>query len=278
MGDSKFWFYPDPSDPGDDLIEVNLRRKVTALEAPSTEWRQAVATSYTGAQTTVQWGGTQRIRVRMTWNGIDTLDRLVRRRLEGMLNHLDRGGYVMFAADATYFYVGAAQFQPTSGQTALICTPMMEDIVAAVDLTGREIVLRSANPDCIVEALDVATHTQGTDRDTFSTSPGAVMFDYADQPYVIVRERGSWPALRLPESERGRAHLTTDDEIHFELDLPLEEHESLIAGLASIAPDPIVVTGGQVSYGGVNNTPGNTGGGFGVTGGPIGGGLGYNFP
>lgn len=229
MGSSKFWYYPNG---GTALVTVNLGRTVTSMRAASTNVRQATATAWNGEQTTVQWGGVETTRIRVEFGLTGLVDRSVRRELIAMLNHMDRGGSVMFAVDSEKFFAGFLQNEYPVGDTIVLVTPFTEPVVAGVNIDETEIVIRSSNPTCKLEMQHVSAHSisaiPGVYDGSLTINPG-ITYDYSDDAWVLVRELGSWPALRLPVSERGREHYTTDYETRFVLDLPVEEDETQLA-------------------------------------------------
>lgn len=273
MANSKFWYYPDP--PGNLLVEVDLGGTVTDLKVPSTRMDQASATAFTGARTIVQWGGTSETRIRMEFAGVALLKRAIRRRLVAMLNHMDRGGSVMFAVDADKFYAAFFNRVHVAGETGISCRRSMDSVVSGVSLVDSEIVLRSANPNCLIDMQHVQGHSSGAApnmNDILTVNPGTT-YDYSAERWVLVRELGSWPALRLPESERGRDHLTSNHEISFALDLPVEEDETSLdvqflaggdpfAGTAEGQASPALV-GGSVPADGSGPVKGEWGGAYG---------------
>jgi hypothetical protein len=228
MGTSKFWYYPDP--PGNLLVEVDLGVTVTDVIVPNTNVRQASSTAFTGSRTIVQWGGTSETRIKLRIGGTSTTQRALRHKLVAMLNHMDRGGSVMFAVDSAKFYAGFLATVPAVGATALDVRRATSSIVAGASVVQAEVVLRSANPDCLQE-MGLCTAQSAFPSDDTLTLSSAIVYDYAGIEWVLVRETGSWPALRLPESERGSNHLSSDHETAFSLDLAVEEDELNLAGL-----------------------------------------------
>jgi hypothetical protein len=258
---SRFWYYPNNSG----LVTVNLGRTITEMRVPTTDFRQASATSWSGERTVVQWGGVEQSRIRLEWGGTSAVDRAVRRELVAMLNHMDRGGSVMFAVEHTRFYAGFLGLSYPVGDTVIFVVPTTDAIAPAVNIADTEIVLRSANPNCKIECQHVSAHAIGpfnTDG-ALTINPG-LQYDFAGDGWVLVREMGSWPALRLPEGARGRPHLTGDHETKFVLDLPVEEDETSLAiqfenqgtsgGATGETPQEPILTPGAV---GISTSLGN---------------------
>lgn len=256
-----FWWYPTPDGPASFIA---LNRPIVDRPGPFQAMRQSTSTSWNDSITTVQWGGSERITVKHRWGGTSTADRLVRRNLVAFMNHLRRGGHCVFAEDVTKLQAAFVQVAPGQGDTFVsIHTPFTDELLTAPGFASQEVVLRSSAPEVLIEAAFVQSQTGSG----IVLSQGAAL-DFTDQAWVMLREWGTWPVMRLPADKRNDDLLLHDYERAFTIELPLEEDEQLLGILAAINGPLASTDNGQD---GVNleqdtSEPPNLGGGGGLIG------------
>ncbi len=222
-----FWWYPSPTAPASFIA---LNRPIVDRPGPFQEMRQSTSTSWNDAITTVQWGGSERITVKHKWGGTSSADRLVRRNLVAFMNHLRRGGHCVFAEDVTKLQAAFVQVAPANGDTFVsIHLPFTDELLTSPGFVNQEIVMRSSAPEVLIEAGFVASQTGSG----IVLSQG-VALDFTAQAWILFREWGTFPVMRLPADQRNSDLLMHEYERAFEIDLPLEEDEQLLGTLAAL--------------------------------------------
>lgn len=221
MANAFIWYYPDPDEPS--AIEIDIGRKLNDRKGPVPWVQQSVSTTYTGLQTVVHYGGRSSIRLQVIGRlGADTEGRSLRRKLYGLINHLQRGGSCIVAEDKDYAFAAFNASGLGVGRhltTFSYRVNLFEYLRAAVDITGREIVVSSDFGKFLSEMKVVTSH----DYTNKLINMGGVDFNYTDAEWIMVRESGSWPAMMLPEDQRNGDFLPHEHEISFVMDLPLVE-------------------------------------------------------
>ncbi len=237
MGESRFWYKPAGSD---DYVTFGLGRIIEDRSGPSPMYRATTQAGFTGLETVTMYGGTSSIRLRHRWTrtpATGTGDTL-RRAIVGMLGHLRRGGVVAFAEDDDYAF--AAFAEPVQGKARV---PVDVNIFAqlagqAGSLVDREVWLQSDPDSYIFEHKQIETVTT-TSRVVEVRLSAVVHQDFAGTRWQLLREYGSYPALRMPAdarvSDEGLRH---DREWFFELDLLLEDDPAELDRLAGTGEVP----------------------------------------
>ena len=233
--DASFWWYPDNVEPV--LEEVSIGTRISALD--EIPWRQvADARSVTGRLYRTAVGGGFRVRVIIErFSGVSDSGQALYRNLASMVTHLQRGGYVAFAADRDKAVAGVVD---PSGSLRATNTLVLPDsnfadglntdgsVGLAALAAGDEIVLESPLPEMKRELLVVSSaNPYLINLDT--TAGGAVRHNYTQSP-VIVRHRNFYPILYLPESQIGRELLTTDYRLSYTFDALFEVDPAALAG------------------------------------------------
>ncbi len=226
-----FYYYPNSTGA---VVKIELNRPIVDRPGPFQQMQQSTTQAFSGFIATVQTGGPERVTIKHRWGGTDDDDREVRRKLVAMMNHLRRGGRVLFTEDDTKTYAAFVQVYPAvDGQFLSVFLPFTDELLTGVDVDDQEIVLRSCAPDVLIEACRV---TSQTGSGIVLADP--IVLDFTTQAWVLLRNWGTWPALRLPMDRRSSDLMTHDHEIAFGLDLELEEDEYTLNALA-IAGAPL---------------------------------------
>jgi hypothetical protein len=241
VGATKIWYYPTTSNRA---AVVDFDRIITTRIGPRPVLRTATAESLTGSLVTTSYGLTSSIRLQHTWDTRGN-GRALRRKLYNLWNHLQRGGTCLVAEDATYAF--AAFLSPLPSRRASVLnysTNLLGPLAGATNIDDREVVVQSDPDTAYTEMGLVSDHAALPKTVTLSTS---VLFPYAHAArWAMVRELGTYPCLRLPESERNADPLTHDHEQVFHLDLALEEDPDGLDALQTtpLGGDDTVVTEG----------------------------------
>ena len=233
--DASFWWYPDSVDPV--LEEVSIGTRISALD--EIPWRQvADARSVTGRLYRTAVGGGFRVRVIIErFSGVSASGQALYRNLASMVTHLQRGGYVAFAADRDKAVAGVVDPSDSLRAASVLQIPdgnfadglNVSGLVGQAALaSGDEIVLESPLPELKREMLVVSSATPF--QVTLDTSAGGfVRHDYTKAP-VVMRHRNFYPVLYLPESQIGRELLTTDYRLSYTFDALFEVDVAALAG------------------------------------------------
>lgn len=248
---------------------IDFGRRLTARSGPSLEYRQAVEESVGGIQSTTLYGGRSRVSIQHTWtrDGSGDGDRL-RRRLFGLVSHLQRGGNCMVVEDGLYAFAAFCTRAPVNGDTTLgIGDNVFENLGNATTLNQREVVVFT-DPDTYIAEMKLCSSAGLLGDLTFSEKFAA---DFSIARWTMLRELGSYPFMRIPRDLREAGDfLTQEHEWLFTLDLPLEDDVAALEAQwlstgATIGDDE---SGTGVEWG---QTPsGEIGQGGPLTGGPLG--------
>lgn len=265
---ARFWYYPNGT--GGILKSVNLQRLLTARSGPTYSMDQVIQLGYNGQAFTTHLFGLQRISLRYRFEGLPnalTSDlAVVRRQLVGIINHLQRGGWVTFAENYNYAWAAFFSTLPGGNVTTLSLKtdnlmPNLIDRLGGLSLVGKEVYLQADPATSICEMAYVSVDAHRTGNVTLNEHTA---FSFTSAAWGMVRERGSYPALRLVPQQRNTDMLQTESDTEFTLALELEEDPTRYSELAGIgglpAPpesggvqDP---TGGLDQLGQVGNLPG----------------------
>jgi hypothetical protein len=229
---TKIWYWPTD---GNKALAVELSPSVMEREGPFASIAGTSSESITGAVVSTTYGARWSLRYRHTWDTRGS-GQALRRQLFALVNHLQRGGTCMVAENATYAWAAFATVLPDRNSTRISVGPsLFENLVSAPSVNGRELVVQSDPDTAMAELRLCSAHTGGVAPYVDLSTDCA--FAYAQSAtWVLVREVGSWPALRLPASERSSPILSHRYDRVFELDLPLEEDPDAIATLQTVTP------------------------------------------
>lgn len=223
MGNAAFWYRPTNAQT---LIAVNLQGPPHGREGPHTSYDLSVSTSMGRTRAVRVYSGTERLVVKRTIqrpNGdtarsTDAAKAI--RKLKAMVAHLRRGGMVSYTEDLTYMCAAFATNVPGYGATAIAVGPRLTSGIApGVSFANREVVVRSDPDRLLLEEKLCTSFSNGS-----LVIDVGIVEDFAASRWILVRESGTYPALRLPEEALGRDDLfTSSDDFTWELNLPLED-------------------------------------------------------
>lgn len=230
MGNAVLWYKPDNSDRS---YAINLGRKLRERQGPFPDYMQAASQAIAGTTSTMVYSGRASVRIGLTWQRgtgqPNDTDSQRRRRLYGLVAHLKRGGHCLLAEDIDYFWATFLTKTPGSRATVLaIGQSLTEKLAPSVNVSGREVYIHS-DPDAYLTEMH---YVSGHAANNTLTIDLPLVEDYSESRWVLLRESGSYPALRVPPAMRSSPMLTHDSDRVFYLDLPLEEDIDRLEDLA----------------------------------------------
>lgn len=249
MGNTRIWFTPRGATRA---TRIDFGLKLRMRRGPSFVYRQAVVESLGGSQSAVIYHGYSRVQLQHTWtrDASGTGDQLRRKLLE-LVSHLQAGGSCTVAEDLSYAFAAFADISPSPGDDRIrLAENLFGSLAPAVtDVSDREVLITS-DPD--VYLVDAHLVDDGTNLRNLSFASETIHADYADARWVLCREWGSYPALRMPAEAREQGdYLVHEGEWLFTLDLPLEDDIGQLEGMAAYA-GPMAADGIDLSS--VENT------------------------
>lgn len=231
MGNSVIWYLPEGSA---NQVKIDLGRKLRSRVGPNVQYSGSYSQAIGGASTTVIYGGRMDINIGLTWqrtgtDGSDTGSGL-RRKLFGLQAHLKRGGSCTLAEDVDYAWAAWGVGLPQQRDNAVrFQSPVITSTIAAgTSPLNREIYIHT-DADSYLTEMHRCTAVTSTLRLTIE---GTWKERYNDCRWVLVREAGTYPCMRVPEPARSQTFLTHRDDRVFFLDLPLEEDPDFLEDLA----------------------------------------------
>jgi hypothetical protein len=254
VGNAKIWFTPAAAS-GPRVVEIDFGMKFSNRQGPFPVVSKSSTEGLTGERTVSLNGGRNQVVFSLRWDARAGGDgRLIRRKVYALVNHLARNGSCMVAEDADYAWACMCTHVPHAGDSKLRIgkTLFYPTVYTVPDVTGREVVVQSDFTSFLSEMKLVSTFsTAGVPASV--TLNGGVAFDYASSAdWAIVREYGSYPALRLPDDADPRSILTHDHENNWSIELHLEEDVGVLNARAAQDQD---ADGGAVGgVGGINPT------------------------
>ena len=248
-----FWYKPNV---GSGLWRaVYLNAALTARSGPTYKMDQEYVQTVGGAGATQHFSGLQTIQIEYTFE-CDLTDpssdnMVLRRQLVALCNHLQRGGSCMFAENSDVAWAAKTLLAPSNNQSQIGVSSNLFP-VAHANMDGRHVYIHSDSYGalCEMQAL-LHDNTAIGYVELYETTT----YDYEGSNYVIVREEGSYPSLRLNPGQRNAEVLVTDDNRVFTLKMTLEEDVGALFSITELddpAPDPDTggaSTGGQGSTG-----------------------------
>jgi hypothetical protein len=225
MGNSVIWYFPDGAD-RTARIDFGCRILMTG---PVPIYQTAVQKSLDLTRSLVRFNGVGRISLQHDWtrDAAGTGD-LLRRKLQALCANLQRGGSCVFVHDIDHAFAGFALDLPTSETDEItVDQNLFGDLIGGPGhgvTAGREIMIQSDHEKYLHEHKACTTHSGNT-----LELEQAIATDMSRERWVLAREYGSYPALRLPDEflEFGD-FVHHDHEWLFSLDLPLEEDPTVL--------------------------------------------------
>lgn len=237
MGNSVIWYLPSGAS---FMTRIDFGRRINVRGGPRTRYPQTVQESLSGAQSSVIQHGSSVLSIgysKFQRDAVGTMDAL-RRKLVTLSSHLRRGGSMVFAEDEATAFAGFATTSPEIGTTDwTVAVNLFDNLVTSPSATGRECTINSDFDRYLHEMLLFGTHS-GVN---VATTTGIVE-DMTSDRWVMVREWGSWPALRVPLEYRDQEYVSHEQDRLFTFDLPLEEDVSQLEAHAASPGIPILGT------------------------------------
>ncbi len=195
-------------------------------------------------------------RVLTTFTSMRTLRTLVEyltsvsvvRECQAIGNHLRRNGVIGLAEEDGATWGGFAKSAPARGDTIVRIEENLWDAWSTADLdVGDVVVVQGASPRGVWEEAVVSAISANKRKVTLSAG---LLFDYSEEPYVLIRDRRFWPFVRLQDGALNTPILRTDHRITWALELQLEEPPSRLARAATqgLRYRGTTATDGELAY------------------------------
>ena len=210
MGNSKIWYLPNGGtwDVGADVESIDMGRQLTRLQAhPQVEAISSETMS--GIEHTQAYNA--RMLVTMELARFPASDVALVRQLRTLESYLQHGGEISFALDSDDAWARYAAAPATRGQTAIGTQDTFWPHLAGSITAGDEVWLRAGGGGMVIRELrPVTSLTFGV----LTITTGAV-YDYTYGADMLITERDTWPALKLPIGDRNQQLLTTDHRVTY---------------------------------------------------------------
>lgn len=217
MATAKAWYYPNGPDRS--VVEIDLG---TALQDLSP--RVVTVGSVPQAGNGQPWPILHRFGLRVTLRKERYTSSILRLALEAMVNHLQRGGTVAVALDASKAWSGVVTGSGRSaGDTELgtAGNSLADEAPSAVLAAGDLVVVESMTPEFRREIGTVLSVSGSA-----ITLSSGLIYDRDPDVGMIVRHIHCYPVLFLPEDQLDRQILVTEyDRLHT-MEVELELHPS----------------------------------------------------
>lgn len=219
MGNAKFFYYPQPD--GRHLVEIDLGEPLGELQSEFEHDAVDAVTQSGAIFRSVSRGGEvitiQRDRMQL---GEDLAIQF-----DALQNHLDRGFSVFFCADADKAWAAPMTTPPQAGgwpPTFDVNNAVFSDITgtSVIPVAGDYVVIESDSPPYIRETHEIQSISVTAGSGGSVTLTKRLNFDYANRP-VFMRYYRTWPVLKRPQSDVGRAIITNEGGRLFSLSIRL---------------------------------------------------------
>lgn len=217
MGNSVIWYLPT----GATFLErIDFGSRITARRGPNPVYRVAVNESVSGAQHSVLYYGLSRLSIGHVWTrDVAGTGDALRRKLVTLQAHLAKGGTMIFAEDVDKAFAGFVISLREAGAPQMGVEYDLFDNIASGSPLNCEITVSTDHSSYLYEHL----LCDGVSGNLISFST-LLLQDMSFAEWVLLREYGSWPALRVPLEFRGDLDIVPHDHDRiFTLELPLEE-------------------------------------------------------
>ena len=217
MGNAKFFYYPQPD--GRHLVEIDLGEPLGELQSEFEHDAVDAVTQSGAIFRSVSRGGEvitiQRDRMQL---GEDLAVQF-----DAMQNHLDRGFSVFFCADADKAWAAPFTTPPQAGKFVYnVNNAVFSDITgtSVLPVAGDYVVIESDSPPYIRETHEIHAISVTAGSGGSVTLKKRLNFDYSNRP-VFMRYYRTWPVLKRPQSDVGRAIITNEGGRLFSLSIRL---------------------------------------------------------
>jgi hypothetical protein len=226
MGNAKFFYYPQPD--GRHLVEIDLGEPLGELQSEFEHDAVDAVTQSGAIFRSVSRGGEiitiQRDRMQL---GEDLAIQF-----DAMQNHLDRGYSVFFCADADKAWAAAVTIPPQAGIFALSVNDAVFSTItgtSVIPVADDYVVIESDNPPYIRETQEIQSISVTAGSGGTVTLKKRLNFDYTNRP-VFMRHYRTWPVLKRPQADVGKAIITNEGGRLFSLSLRLVvDYQTLFA-------------------------------------------------
>lgn len=231
-------FYQPVGDAVTDVVQIDLGRPWSRLDDYDMR-DESVSEAFSGGRRRIVFRATRNVDVSAEL--LDGSNYGVIRQIEGLMSHLRRGGLCSIA-EGSRALAAFCETTPIVSSTRINwLTNMFADYCTSPPFTataGDILVLSGPSPDMLWEEVEVASG--GTDYAVLTAAP---VNDWTEQAWVLVRNKGFWPTLRLRTDAPGAGILVHGNRVTYRLDLPMEVPPNAWDALSSTPDDPLVVTG-----------------------------------
>ena len=217
MGNAKFYYFPIPDARG--LVTIDLGEKLGEL---FTDYQYDVAASISRGGRRFLSHGLQREFVTIQRDRM-LLGEDVAMQLESMQNHLDRGGYVSFCADAdkAYIFPFLNTPQQTSVSQVLGSNPFQDVTGLNIPTVGDYITIHTNTPTSIIEKKKIATINSAFSSSSGGTLTVSPSMTYTYPERAFARYYRFFPTLRRPAQSIGQNIVTNEGGRLFSLNVTL---------------------------------------------------------
>lgn len=225
MGQSVIWYLPAGASV---MQRIEFPLKITGRIGPRPVYRQTVNETVSGAQTTVLYSGRSEVTIQHTFTR-GTLGSVLRRELMTLQAHLAAGGTCVFVEDEALAFAGfiVTGRDVDTDEFSVEVNLFSEIAEGTPDCSGAELVVNTDTDRYLYEEHECDVHID----DGLSMTEG-LRQNMSSARWAMVRERGSWPALRVPAELRDSLDIVPHDrDWVFRFSLPLEEDPQTLNAL-----------------------------------------------
>lgn len=236
MGNPTIYYYPDPKG---SLVTIDLV-DVSEVEYHQERNRTDSERLDFGIRS-ADFGGRHRVRiVRARFAGLTQAGEDLRAQLETLEAHLKSGQPIGFSEDDDKSFAAYMNRKSPVGNTILKTLGTSFYNSAATVAAGDYVTIQTANPDAIVEHARVSSLSASGRVVTLAS--GVVHSYQSGGRKTLVRWRGFWPVLKLPEGAINDPIITTDRRMNYTLDMTLVEDMEALFLLAGTKAEEFIGT------------------------------------
>lgn len=217
MGNAKFYYFPIPD--ARQLVTIDLGEKLGELFS---EFQYDVAESISRGGRRYLSHGLQREFVTIQRDRM-LLGEDLALKLESMQNHLDRGGYVSFCADADKAYIHPLLNTIEQGSsTQLLGSNPFKDVTGSnIPTAGDYITIQTNSPTSIIEKKKINTVDGSFSSSTGGSLTVSPTITYTYPERAFARYYRFWPTLRRAAADIGQNIITNENGRLFSLNVRL---------------------------------------------------------
>lgn len=223
MASPRIWYYPAGMINGATLEEIDFSTGIRAIDE-SPDWRGNETETLSGRVYTTQFSS--RLRIRLVHERFSSAS--LYRSLATLETHLNRGGVISFTRDNTKAYAGYAQGGKARGTTALLTAGNTWDYGQSTVTLASSDEMVVAAPSGLREWRTLSAHSPTTRLVTLGSG---LVYDYTLDPWLLVRWRDYFPAMRRAPGDRTPI-LTTERRIVHSFQVELVEDWSVLTAFS----------------------------------------------